>query len=172
MVGAAWVHLCAFLTDLDVTEELFGMYTQAANAAGREAAPDNFGYLLCCYVGDTQEEADEQAQHFIWRMGPTLRGPREYMAPVGYRSAAGSAIAARRTGLKPLNQQTFEELKENYHIVCGTPETVLAKLEFLHRRLGMEHLVFYGQESRMGHEATMKNIRLFGEEVLPVIQKW
>ena len=44
----------AFLTDLDVTEELFGMYTQAANAAGREAVPDNFGYLLCCYVGDTR----------------------------------------------------------------------------------------------------------------------
>ena len=162
----------AFLTDLDVTEELFGMYTQAANAAGREAVPDNFGYLLCCYVGDTQEEADEQARHFIWRMGPTVRGPREYMAPVGYRSAAGAAIAARRSGLKPLNLQTFEELKDNYHIVCGTPDTVLEKLEYLHKRLGMEHLVFYGQESRMDHRATMKNIGLFGKEVLPVIQKW
>ena len=41
----------AFLTDLDVTEELFGMYTQAANAAGREATPDNFGYLLCLLRG-------------------------------------------------------------------------------------------------------------------------
>ena len=74
--------------------------------------------------------------------------------------------------MKPLGQQTFEELKENYHIVCGTPDTVLEKLEYLHQRVGMEHLVFYGQESRMGHEATMKNIDLFGKEVLPVIHKW
>ena len=162
----------AFLTDLDVTEELFGMYREAAAGVGRQATSDDFGYLLCCYVGDTQEEADEQAKHFLWRMGPTLRGPREYMAPVGYRSAASASIAARRTGLKPLGQQTFEELKDNYHIVCGTPDTVLEKLEFLHKRLGMEHLVFYGQESRMSHEATMKNIGLYGKEILPIIQKW
>ncbi len=56
--------------------------------------------------------------------------------------------------------------------MCGTPDTVLEKLEYLHRRVGMEHLVFYGQESRMGHEATMKNIDRFGKEVLPVIHKW
>ena len=148
------------------------MYREAAAGVGRQATSDDFGYLLCCYVGDTQEEADEQAKHFLWRMGPTLRGPREYMAPVGYRSAASASIAARRTGLKPLGQQTFEELKDNYHIVCGTPDTVLQKLEFLHQRLGMEHLVFYGQESRMGHEATMKNIGLYGKEILPIIQKW
>jgi hypothetical protein len=36
----------------------------------------------------------------------------------------------------------------------------------------MEHLIFYGQESRMSHEATMANIGLFGKEVLPEIQKW
>ena len=95
------------------------------------AVPDNFGYLLCCYVGDTQEEADEQARHFIWRMGPTLRGPREYMAPVGYRSAASLRhCRPPHRSQAPERQQTFEELKENYHIVCGTPDTVLEKLEF------------------------------------------
>ena len=56
-----------------------------------------------------EEKADEQAKNFIWRMGATLRGPREFMNPVGYRSTNASALAARRTGPKPLNQQTFEE---------------------------------------------------------------
>ena len=67
---------------------------------------------------------------------------------------------------------SFEELKENYHIVCGTPDTVLEKLEYLHDTLGMEHLIMYGQESKMSHEATMANIGLFGKEVLPVIRDW
>ena len=111
--------------------------------AGLQPSKDNFGYLLCCYVAETQEKADEEAQHFLWRMGTTTRGPREYMAPVGYRTQAGQAVAARRQGEKPLAQQSYEELKENYHIVAGTPDVVLEKLEYLHGRIGMEHLIFY-----------------------------
>ncbi len=104
-------------------------------------------------------------------MGTTTRGPREYMNPVGYRTQAGAQVAARRA-IRPLIQQSFEELKENYHIVCGPPDVVLEKLKYLHGRLGMEHLIFYGQESRMSHQATMSNIGLFGKEVLPAIQDW
>ena len=161
----------AFLTDVDVTEELFDMYRQAAAEEGRETTPDNFGYLLCCYVAETEEKANEEAKHFVWRMGATTRAPREYMNPVGYRSQASASIAARRT-ITPLANQTYEELKENYHIVCGTPDQVLEKLEYIHKRLGMDHLIMYGQESKMSHEATMSNIGLFGKEVLPVIRDW
>ena len=161
----------AFLTPLDVTEDLFQIYRDAATEAGRQTTADNFGYLICCYVAETQEKADEEARHFIWRMGTTTRGPREYMNPVGYRTQAGEQVAARRA-IRPLVQQSFEELKENYHIVCGTPDTVLETLEYLHNRLGMEHMIFYGQESRMSHDATMSNIGLFGKEVLPTVQKW
>ena len=161
----------AFLTPLDVTEDLFQIYRTTAAEKGYEPTPDNFGYLLCCYVADTQEEADEQARHFIWRMGTTTRGPREYMNPVGYRSQQGEQVAARRA-IRPLIQQSYEELNENYHIVAGTPDTVLEKIRYLYDRLGMDHLIFYGQESKMSHDATMKNIGLFGKEVLPEIQKW
>ncbi len=161
----------AFLTPLDVTEDLFQIYRGTAAEVGYEPTPDNFGYLLCCYVADTQEEADEQARHFIWRMGTTTRGPREYMNPVGYRSQQGEQVAARRA-VRPLIQQSYEELNENYHIVAGTPDTVLEKIRYLYDRLGMDHLIFYGQESKMSHDATMKNIGLFGKEVLPEIQKW
>ena len=139
--------------------------------AGHEPGPENYGYLLCCYVGETQEKAEEEARHFIWRMGETTRAPREYMNPIGYRTQAGQQVAARRSA-RPLISQSFEELNENYHIVCGTPDTVLEKLEYLHKRLGMDHLIMYGQESRMSHDATMSNIGLFGKEVLPVIKDW
>ena len=122
-------------------------------------------------MAETEEKADEEARHFVWRMGATVRAPREYMNPIGYRSQVSASIAARRT-IKPLANQTYEELKENYHIVCGTPDQVLEKLEYLHKRLGMDHLIMYGQESKMGHEATMSNIGLFGKEVLPVIRDW
>ena len=161
----------AFLTPLDVTADLFQIYRDTATETGYEPTSNNFGYLLCCYVAETQEKADEEARHFMWRMGTTTRGPREYMNPVGYRTQAGEQVAARRA-VRPLIQQSYEELNENYHIVAGTPDTVLEKIKYLHDELGMNHLIFYGQESRMSHEATMSNISLFGKEVLPEIQKW
>jgi alkanesulfonate monooxygenase SsuD/methylene tetrahydromethanopterin reductase-like flavin-dependent oxidoreductase (luciferase family) len=81
--------------------------------------------------------------------------------------------ARRRTSeSKPLGQQTIEELQANYHVVAGTPDTVLKKLKYLKDELNMGHLIFYGQESRMSHDATMRSIELFGKEVMPAIREW
>ena len=73
---------------------------------------------------------------------------------------------------KPLSQQSYQELQDNYHIVAGTPDQVIEKLRHLKDTLGMGHLIFYGQESRMGHEAAMRNINMFGKEVMPVVREW
>jgi len=58
-------------------------------------------------------------------------------------------------------QQSFEEFKENYHFVCGRPDTVLEHLKHLHDWLGTEHPVMYGQVFRMSYKATVANIGLF-----------
>ena len=160
----------AFLAPVDLTADLFDHYRQVATEEGYEPTPDNFGYLICMYVADTEEEALREAQHFMWRMGPTGRAPRHFLAPPGYLSEAGVRVQARRH--KPLGQQSFQELQDNYHIVAGTPDQVLEKLRHLKETLNMGHLIFYGQESRMSHEATMRNIELFSKEVMPVVQGW
>ncbi len=50
--------------------------------------------------------------------------------------------------------------------------TVREKLKHLRAQLRFDHLIVYGQESRMPHEVTMANIGPFGKEVLPVIKDW
>jgi alkanesulfonate monooxygenase SsuD/methylene tetrahydromethanopterin reductase-like flavin-dependent oxidoreductase (luciferase family) len=164
----------AFLTPIGMTKNLFGIYREAAEAAGQPVTENNFGYLICCYVADNEAKAQEEAKHFIWRMGETTRGPREYFAPPGYRSRTASQMAARRSTSesKPLGQQNLEELQANYHVVAVTPDTVLKKLRYLKDELHMGHLIFYGQESRMSHDATMRSIELFGKEVMPAIREW
>ncbi len=67
-------------------------------------------------------------------------------------------------------QQSFKALKGKYDIVCGTPDTVLEQLKYVHDRLGMEHPIMCGQVFRMSHEPTMANIGLIGKVVLPVIK--
>jgi alkanesulfonate monooxygenase SsuD/methylene tetrahydromethanopterin reductase-like flavin-dependent oxidoreductase (luciferase family) len=163
----------AFLTPLGITKELFQLYRETAAAVNQPVSPDNFAYLLCCYVSDSEAKAQEEARHFLWRMGETLRGPREYFAPPGYRSRAGTQLALRRrtSEATPLNQQSLDELQANYHIVAGTPDTVLRKLKVIKDELGVGHLIFYGQESRMSHAATMRSIDLFGREVMPAIKE-
>jgi alkanesulfonate monooxygenase SsuD/methylene tetrahydromethanopterin reductase-like flavin-dependent oxidoreductase (luciferase family) len=164
----------AFLTPLGITKELFQLYRETAAEVHQPVSANNFAYLLCCYVSDSEAKAQEEARHFLWRMGETLRGPREYFAPPGYRSRAGAQLALRRrtSEATPLNQQSLDELQANYHIVAGTPDTVLRKLKVIKDELGVGHLIFYGQESRMSHAATMRSIELFGTEVMPAIKEW
>jgi alkanesulfonate monooxygenase SsuD/methylene tetrahydromethanopterin reductase-like flavin-dependent oxidoreductase (luciferase family) len=71
-----------------------------------------------------------------------------------------------------LAQQTLPALQDNYHLVAGTPDTVLTKLRYIKDRLNIGHLIYYGQESRMAHDATMRSIELFAKEVLPAVQAW
>jgi hypothetical protein len=49
---------------------------------------------------------------------------------------------------------------------------VIKKLKYLKDEIGLGHLIFYGQESRMSHDATMRSIELFGKEVMPAIREW
>ena len=88
--GSRGYTYVAFLTPLDVTGTCSASTRTAALESGYDPGPDNYGYLLCCYVAETQEKAEEEAKHFIWHMGETTRAPREYMNPIGYRTQAGS----------------------------------------------------------------------------------
>ena len=150
------------------------MYRTTAAEAGQQVTENNFGYLLCCYVADNEAKAQEEARHFLWRMGETVRGPREYFAPPAI-AAAPQRIwlpAAVTSEASRWRNKALEELQANYHVVAGTPDTVLKKLRFLKDELNMGHLVFYGQESRMSHDATMRSIELFGKEVMPAVREW
>lgn len=78
------------------------------------------------------------------------------------RAGGAGGGAAQRSAP---GRQSFDELKENNLIVCGTPDTVLEKLNYLHEQLGFDHLIMYGQESSISHEAAMANIGLFDKGV-------
>ena len=53
--------------------------------------------------------------------------------------------------------------------MCGTPDTILEILKYLHDRLATESLLTPGHASRVFDNA---NIGLFGKEVLPVVREW
>jgi len=159
-----------FLVSFEVARELFDYYRQGAAQVGRPVTDDNLGFLICAVTADTRAKALEAGRHFVWRMGPTLRGPVEYFSPVGMRSRAASQFALKARSV-PLSKMSYEELVENYYIVADTPEEVIERFARVKKELGIGHLLLEAQESRMDHATTMRSIELMGKTVIPAVTR-
>ncbi len=160
----------AFLTKMDVARNLFGNYRRFAAEDGWEPGPEKFAFMICAHVNDTDEKAQESGKAFMWRMGHPLKGPREYWAPPGYFSAAGAAANALRRP-KPLNELSYEELQDEYHLVVGSPDTVIRKLRYIKEELGIGALLLEAQGGPLSHKDTMRSLELFGKEVIPALKE-
>src|SRR5258706_13655641 len=90
-----------FLVSFEVARELFDFYRQGAAEAGRTVTPDKLGLLICAVTADTKAKALEAGRHFVWRMGPTLRGPVEDFSPGGMRSRAASQFPLKARAISP-----------------------------------------------------------------------
>ena len=129
--------------------------------------------MVCCVCADTDEKAQEVGKHYLWRMGHPLRGPAEYWAPPGYLGERkplqpGGPI---RGGRRPMYTMTYEELQEAYHVVVGSPQTVLEKLGYMQERLGFGSLLLEAQAGAMPHADTMRSLELLGRDVIPQLKK-
>jgi alkanesulfonate monooxygenase SsuD/methylene tetrahydromethanopterin reductase-like flavin-dependent oxidoreductase (luciferase family) len=159
----------AFLTPLEVAEDLFKLYHKHADEVGYTPGPEHFAFMVCCHVNDTDAKAQEEGRHFLWRMGHPLRGPQEYWAPPGYVSRIAALMTTKRRP-KPLNQLSYQELQDANHLIVGSPETVIKKLRHIKERLGIGALLLEAQAGQMSHQTTMRSIDLFGREVIPALK--
>jgi alkanesulfonate monooxygenase SsuD/methylene tetrahydromethanopterin reductase-like flavin-dependent oxidoreductase (luciferase family) len=157
-----------FLVPFEIARELFDYYRQGAAEVGRTVTPDNLGFLICAVTADTRARALEAGRHFVWRMGPTLRGPVEFFSPVGMRSRAGQRFAMRARP-RSLASMSYEELVQEHFIIAGTPDEVADRFARVQRELGIGHLLLEAQESRMDHPTTMRSIELLGAKVIPAV---
>jgi alkanesulfonate monooxygenase SsuD/methylene tetrahydromethanopterin reductase-like flavin-dependent oxidoreductase (luciferase family) len=158
-----------FLVPPEIARELFEYYKQGAEEAGQEVSKEKFGFLVCAVTADTEQAALEAGRHFVWRMGPTLRAPLDFMAPVGMRSRLGQQMALRA---RPVSLATlsYDQLLEGGYIIAGTPDQVAERFAKLHDDLGgVGHLLIEAQESRMDHATTMRSIELMGAKVIPQV---
>jgi alkanesulfonate monooxygenase SsuD/methylene tetrahydromethanopterin reductase-like flavin-dependent oxidoreductase (luciferase family) len=159
-----------FLVPFEIARELFEFYRQGAAEVGRAVTPDNLGFLICAVTAETKAKAIEAGRHFVWRMGPTLRAPVEWFAPVGMRSRAGTQFALRARP-RSLSSMSYEELLDGQFIVAGTPDEVIDRFARVQRELGVGHLLLEAQESRMDHPTTMRSIELMGTKVIPAVTR-
>jgi alkanesulfonate monooxygenase SsuD/methylene tetrahydromethanopterin reductase-like flavin-dependent oxidoreductase (luciferase family) len=157
-------------SSMEQTRELIGLYRDTASDCGYEMGPQHIGYLIRCFVADSEAKAQEEGHNFFWQNGALNKQPREWMAPPGYASIDFAGIRRLRAVSKPFDSQAYQEAQDNYQVVLGTPSTVVEKLRYIRDELGIGHMCLWAQDGYMSHEDTARCIQLLGQEVIPALR--
>ena len=157
-------------SSMEQTRELISLYRDTAADCGYEMGPEHIGYLIRCFVADSEAKAQEEGHNFFWQNGALNKQPREWMAPPGYASIDFAGIRRLRAVSKPFDSQAYQEAQDNYQVVLGTPSTVVEKLRYVRDELGIGHMCLWAQDGYMSHQDTVRCIQLFGQEVLPALR--
>lgn len=155
---------------LEQTRELIQIYRETAAEEGYEMQPEHIGYLIRCFVTDSEAKAQELGRNFFWQNGALNKQPREWMAPPGYATVNVAGIRRLRAVSKAFDSLAYEEAQKNYQLVVGTPTQVIEKLRYVRDLLGVGHMCLWAHDGHIGHEDTVRCIELMGKEVLPALR--
>ncbi|MBI3075891.1 MAG: LLM class flavin-dependent oxidoreductase [Deltaproteobacteria bacterium] len=155
-----------FLTPWEVTESLFNAYRARCREMGYpEPGPEKFAYLAMCYVGETDERAQEEGRKLLWYLH--RRRPAGFFSPPGYVPPRVLARAyLRGTG----HTRSWEQLEADGVVICGSPRTVLKKVVSMYERVGVGHFLMMNQAGFMTAQETRRSMELFAREVYPEIR--
>ncbi len=153
---------------LQTVELRMGQYKEAAQAAGYTAPPEQLGWMAPVYVADTEAEAMARAeQHILWLFHRGLKMPYQYFFPPGYLTERSQlAVAGRR----PFSAYTFREFVDEGWAIIGDPASVADQLKDRLRHLNCGLFLALLQIGTMPHWETMRNLELFGREVMPAVR--
>ncbi|MGA1316303.1 MAG: LLM class flavin-dependent oxidoreductase [Rubrivivax sp.] len=147
------------------------VYKDMAAEHGYEASPDQLGWSVPVYVGETDEIAHREAKPHIENfLNKFLRMPKEMLLPPGYlslKSMMGVMKAKSAIGGK----QTIDDVIDKGMFICGSPETVRQRLEHYHGQIGFGHLLSLLQFGTLPADLTRKNMELYASAVMPHLRR-
>ena len=155
-----------FLQPHAKVKQLFDHYRANYRSNG---IPGGLAFMPLVYVADSDEEAMKGADEIAWylrtKAEPQLRNVPGYVG-LEYNVQALKGAYTGRTDV--IRQQGLEYLRENHILIAGTPDSVERQIRQLYEKTGgFDHLLMMMQCGFLSHEKTMKNIRMFAQEVKP-----
>ena len=158
---SAFTNVCKFL---DQYREV------AATQYGYAASSDQIAWTAPVYVAETDEQAVAEAtEHMETLFNKFLYLPFEKLFPPGYLSMQSyKRVAAHKKNI--MGGAKMETLMETGVVIVGSPETVRRKITECHEVLGFGTFVALLHFGTLPADWTVKNIRLFADEVLPAIR--
>jgi alkanesulfonate monooxygenase SsuD/methylene tetrahydromethanopterin reductase-like flavin-dependent oxidoreductase (luciferase family) len=144
-------------------------------ARGVEANPYRAGFLQLVVVSETDAKAEEEyAAHIRYFYRKCLHIAPEYFFAPGYLDYRSMENTFKKGYLKTqleITEKTatwgYKDFVENELVIGGSPATVRQRLEEAIKKLRVGNLMVLLHIGSMPHELTLKNVELFGREVLP-----
>lgn len=158
----------------DVYRRNFEQFREYCHKERYAMNPEQAGYLIPVYVGETDEKAREEYQQHLWYfmkklllLPPEQAFPPGYITPRSYQNVIGSFSRRHYMG----TQNTWEDLMDGRFILAGSPATVREQLLSIIKELGVGILMPLFQIGSLPHHLAVKSASLFATEVLPYIHK-
>jgi alkanesulfonate monooxygenase SsuD/methylene tetrahydromethanopterin reductase-like flavin-dependent oxidoreductase (luciferase family) len=152
-------------------------YWQYREEQGKDLNPYWLSYSVTILVSETDEKArEEYAEHYFYFIKKMMHIPGKFAEAPGYRTARSVAqglvnqFAVHGQHRYQRGDVTWEQLIENGNIIAGSPATVRDRLKEVIKRLRVGTMGIHLQVGSMPQHLVMKNMELFGKEVMPYLQ--
>ena len=183
----------ALATKLKPTTELWDFYNKAAAREGYQAGPENFGFMQPVMVADTQERAEEMGKRILFGGAFAHFARPEWMFPAGYNSKAatrrlaendfgpnatnkplygegGETTDAEIEGVKKIIYDTWPDVKKDMVMICGTPDSVIPKLNKVLDVLRPGIFSFW-LDGPVPHKDRIRCLELLNRDVIPAMRE-
>lgn len=170
-VERRYTFLVTFTAHKNVVKYM-AQYREEAAAAGYTAAPEQMGWAVPVYVGETDQSAMAEAKpHIEYLFNKLQKRPGPVLMPPGYVSERSMKHVRRAVGMLGLKHFTAEELNEEGTIIIGSAETVRQRLTEFVDLSGIGMLVPVLQFGSMLHAQTVANMERFASHVMPHLRQ-
>lgn len=150
---------------------VFDRYRDLARKHGWTPGPEHCHLVRHVYVAETNARAREEAEpHIDYFWKKLLSYHRGSMALMG-QSAPPRPLRIEKAEDLPLYELDFDLGQREGLTIIGDPDHVVREIQAQARQLGVGVLVGLFQFGSLPHRLAQKNIRLFGERVLPELRR-
>ena len=152
----------------DLYESVFAEYRRGWEESGRPHEDQRLCYLTSTIVAETDDEARDLMYLNFDRQMDLFKLERERSRD----STSGDARKLAESSLVRLNALTedLQRSDDEMRFICGSPDTVIGKIEALRDRLGFN--VYIGEYSfgELPFEVVKRSYDLFASKVRPALQ--
>lgn len=147
-------------------------YRDQCEAYGYACPPEQLGWAMPAYVAETDEIARrEGGPHAEALFNVFIKSPAQYKLPPGYSSLRSYRAVMESKYRVRESHLDADSLIEKGMFLCGSPSTLVERIEAWQADMGFGNLVPMLQFATLPPELTEKNLRLFAEEVIPKLRR-
>ena len=149
------------LTQIDVYRQKAALFREAAAEVNWDISNVYNPHVLFMYCGETDEEAQETAYHYMKQFQYIIEQHYENLLDHGQDRVVFAATSEMFRNVDGLARFPIE------HHIIGSPETCAERIDWFQRELGVNYFLLNIGWGAMPHEQTIKSMERLASKVMP-----